>query len=136
MNVDRQDINIVVDKEIAEVKADDVKDGKISEIPAHTIDSQKTEIPAQAEKPKTEKPIEDKVTNTKQPKSEKPIVEEVLLQIEKLKAEVQTQIEEPKENVSKEEATDGNKEEIVKVTGQVFVERKPLAEPSMSIGEF
>lgn len=85
MNVDKQNINIVVDKETAEVKAYDVKNSKVSEILAHTIDSQKIEILAQDKEPKTEKHAEDKGTNTEKPSKEK----------------VQTQIETPKENVSK-----------------------------------
>lgn len=39
MNVDTQDINIVVDKETAEVKAADTKNSEISESPTHTVDS-------------------------------------------------------------------------------------------------
>lgn len=83
MSVDTQYINIVVDKETTEVKADDVKDKKVSEILAHTVNSQETEIlaqtvdsqnieiQAQAEQPVTKKPTEDKTTNTGQLESQK-----------------------------------------------------------------
>lgn len=57
MNVDTQEVNIVVDKETLEVKANSVEESKISEKPAQTIDSQETEILAQVEQLETEKTI-------------------------------------------------------------------------------
>lgn len=53
MNVDTQDFNIVMDKEIAEVKIADAINIRISESPVNTIDSQNIEIPAEVEKPDT-----------------------------------------------------------------------------------
>lgn len=38
--------------------------------------------------------------------------------------------------MNKEEAVDGNKEEIMKVVGEVSIERKVISEPSTSIGQF
>ncbi|XP_057866558.1 uncharacterized protein LOC131074024 [Cryptomeria japonica] len=119
--------------ETVEVKADSVKDNKISEKPAQTVDSQETEIPTQSKQPETEKPIEDKTTSTWPLESEKPtvvltekqyeaevhvesgklVVAEELNQTEKLlKVEVQTQTNPPEENLSKVDASDGSKEDI------------------------
>lgn len=157
MNVDTQEVNIVVDKESAEVKVDSVENNKNSEKPTHTVDSQNTEIPAQTEQPETEKPTEEKTTGTWPLESEQPAVvliekqleEEVhnesvtltvaekLNQLEKLlKVEVQTQTNPPKENASKVDAFDGSKEDIVKVIGQTSIVKKPIVESSTSTGEF
>lgn len=67
MNIDKQNINIVVDKETTKVKADDVKVSKVFEIPMHTIDSQKTKITIEDKELEIEKLAEDKDTNTEKP---------------------------------------------------------------------
>ncbi|XP_059077915.1 uncharacterized protein LOC131876511 [Cryptomeria japonica] len=92
MNVDKQDINIVVDKETTEVKA------------VHGENN-------------TETPTKDKGNNTKK----------------QFEAEVHVETKKLAENVNKEESIVGNKEEIIKVIGEVSVERKAIAELSTSI---
>lgn len=55
-----------MDKETTEVKVDNVKDNKVSELLTHTVDSQETKILAQSEQPKTEKPTKHKTTQAGQ----------------------------------------------------------------------
>lgn len=121
MNVDKQDFNIVVDKDTLEVKTSDAKNIEISESPVNTTDSQNIEIPTKAKKLEIEK-----LTDA-----------EVLTQTEKpAEAKVITQSEKPTETVNKEETIDGNKEEIIKAIGQKSVERKVITKSSTSTTDF